>query len=258
VPADGSAGVTVTFPSAFTATPSSVQVTIVTTTPGLFLLSPQASALTKNGFVITVVGGAPGSTVSISYRAEAVSSIASNGVQSGVVPSVPADGSTSVLVTFPTPYLSAVSGVNVALASNLPGAVLSVQASLPTANGFTVTVTGGPPGSTVAVAYSVQAPGNGDTITFYYSTLGTVLVNPTDTPGIPAQYHMALVYRVLSDYWDRKGDPGQSDRYLKKYEAMVVKAKAFTYDTNRATQPTTSADEFGFGNALDASLNGGW
>ena len=243
VPADGSAAAAATFAAPFTSTPSSVQVTIVTATPGLYELSAQVSAISRTGFSVTVAGGAPGSTVSISYRAESLSSFAVPGTQSGFVPNVLADG-TPVVVTLPTPYLAAITSVSAYLASALPGYLLSVQTSLPTATGFTVTVSGGPPGSTVAIAYSVQSPGNGDTITFYYSSLGTTLVNPTDVPGLPNQFHMAIVYRVLSDYWERKQDPGQADRYLKKFDRAVAKAKAYTFDTNRATQPSLAGGEY--------------
>lgn len=84
----------------------------------------------------------------------------------------------------------------------------------------------------------------GDTITFYYTSLGTVLVNGGDSPGIPPQFHMAPVYRVLSDYWERKADPGQSDRYMKKYLAMVARAKAYVFDSQRSTQPTIAGDDY--------------
>ena len=78
----------------------------------------------------------------------------------------------------------------------------------------------------------------GDTMTWYYSTNGTVLALAGDSPGIPDNYHIALVYRVLADYWDRLNDGAQSDRYLKKYESIVKVAKAFQYDSNRESQQT--------------------
>src|ERR1700676_851515 len=255
VPADGASSPAVTFAAPFTSTPSSVQVTIVTSTPGLYELSAQVSAITLNGFSVTVVGGAPGSTVSISYRAESASSLVVPGTLSSFVPTVLARGPPSV-VTFPAPSLSAPTVVSASLASSLLGYVLSVQTSLPTATGFTVTVSGGPPLSTVAVAYSVQAPGNGDTITFYYSSLGTMLVNPTDVPGLPNQFHMALVYRLLSDYWDRKQDAGQAERYLKKYDRAVLKAKAYTFDLNRSPQPSLAGGEYD--DLTTVASGGGW
>jgi hypothetical protein len=84
---------------------------------------------------------------------------------------------------------------------------------------------------------------NGDTITFYYSSLGIQLDNPGDVPGIPPQYHMALAYRVLGDYWLRKSDRGMAADFMKRYQTAVDKAKAFTFDTNRASQPTVSGED---------------
>ncbi len=84
---------------------------------------------------------------------------------------------------------------------------------------------------------------NGDLITFYYSSLGIQLDAPGDVPGIPPQYHMALAYRVLGDYWIRKNDRGLAADFMKRYQAAVDKAKAFTFDTNRASQPTVSGED---------------
>jgi hypothetical protein len=83
---------------------------------------------------------------------------------------------------------------------------------------------------------------SGDIITFYYSSLGTVLSNNGDVPGIPPQFHVALVYRVLGDYWERKQDPKQAASYMAKYEAAVRKATSFTFDSNKATNPTLASD----------------
>jgi len=84
---------------------------------------------------------------------------------------------------------------------------------------------------------------NGDVITFFGSTLGTILADPGDTPNIPPMYHMALVYRVLGDYWERKQDATQSDRYMKKYAAAVQQAKAFKYDVDQSSQFGTGYDD---------------
>lgn len=112
------------------------------------------------------------------------------------------------------------------------------------APGTQITVQGAITGSgaTVSPTSATALSPTGDTITFYYSSLGNVLQEPNDTPGIPPQFHMALVYRVLSDYWERKADPGQSDRYMKKYLAMVQRAKAYVFDMQRSTQPTIAGD----------------
>ena len=87
---------------------------------------------------------------------------------------------------------------------------------------------------------------NGDTITFYYSSLGSVLVAPGDTPGIPAQFQMALVYRCLMDYWAVKQDFNQAKLYEQRYNVFVMRAKAFVFDSDRATQPTIAGDDSEF------------
>ena len=114
-----------------------------------------------------------------------------------------------------------------------------------TSPGTSITVKGAITGSgaTISPTTATALAPIGDTITFYYSSLGTVLINPGDTPGIAPQFHMALVYRVLSDYWERKSDAGQSDRYMKKYLAMVQRAKAYVFDLQRSTQPTIAGED---------------
>ena len=58
---------------------------------------------------------------------------------------------------------------------------------------------------------------------------------------------MALVYRVLGDVWMRKQDFKQADAYMKRFEMAVAKGKAYTFDSNRATQPTLAgADTAGY------------
>ena len=84
---------------------------------------------------------------------------------------------------------------------------------------------------------------NGDTITFYYSTTGTLLVNPGDVPNVPPAFCMPIVYRVLADYWMRKQDFQQADAYMKRYEIGVAKAKAYTFDSKRSTQPTVAGED---------------
>ncbi|GAC1496085.1 MAG: hypothetical protein NVS1B2_15780 [Vulcanimicrobiaceae bacterium] len=83
-----------------------------------------------------------------------------------------------------------------------------------------------------------------DLITFYYTSLGMLLVNDGDTPGIPPQFQMAIVYRVLADYWLRKADPMQAKAYEGKYDVMVAKGKSFTFDSNRSTEPTIAGNEY--------------
>ncbi len=84
---------------------------------------------------------------------------------------------------------------------------------------------------------------NGDTITFYYSSLGVLLVNPGDVPNVPPPFCMPVVYRVLQDYWARKQDFGQATFYTKQYEIGVAKGKAYTYDSKRSTQPTVAGED---------------
>jgi hypothetical protein len=71
VPADGSAVVAVTFPNAYAIACTGVTVTIFTSTPGAYELSAQvALPLLLTGFSFVVTGGAPGSTVSVSWTAQ--------------------------------------------------------------------------------------------------------------------------------------------------------------------------------------------
>ena len=101
-------------------------------------------------------------------------------------------------------------------------------------------------GSTLAVDPSTVTTVEqvGDKITWYYSSNGRVLGLPGDSPGIPDNYHVALIYRVLADYWDRLEDAGQADRYLKKYADAVQHAKAFAFDADQDVQPTLAGEEF--------------
>ncbi len=82
----------------------------------------------------------------------------------------------------------------------------------------------------------------GDTITLYYSSLGNTLVNLTDVPGIPVQFHMALVYYCLADYWPRKEEDERGKDYLAKFEARVARAKAYLYDSNQGAKYAITDD----------------
>lgn len=83
----------------------------------------------------------------------------------------------------------------------------------------------------------------GDKITIYYSGLGTLLVNGADLPGLPSQFHMALVYRVLSDYWLRKQDEAQAVVYERRYWKYVERAKAHEFDSERSIQPSFASND---------------
>jgi hypothetical protein len=84
---------------------------------------------------------------------------------------------------------------------------------------------------------------NGDLISFYYSSSGIQLDAPGDVPGIPPIFHQALVDKVLSYYWLRKNDRGMASEFAKRFEIAVNKAKAYTFDINRASQPTVSGED---------------
>jgi len=194
------------------------------------------------------------------------------GVGAGILSAAPSVGdSTTVTVTngalsfTSAPYVTTPSdttttiAVQLATKLNLTGAVQGVTAFLSPAttiaNQLTLTALLAPGTGiqfkiTTTSATMVVSPTtltyfspNGDTITFYYSSLGIQLDNPGDVPGIPPQYCMALAYRVLGDYWIRKSDRGLAADFMKRYQTAVDKAKAFTFDTNRASQPTVSGED---------------
>lgn len=97
--------------------------------------------------------------------------------------------------------------------------------------------------ATMQPTSTTQLEAIGDTMTWYYQSSCKVLVNPGDAPGIPILFHMAPVYRVLSDYWARKNDGPQSVQYMQKYDRMVKAGKQFTFDVNRATQIILDGDD---------------
>lgn len=163
------------------------------------------------------------------------------------------------------PYTVLVTDTLSTIAATLSGMINSSAACVginaflspagPSANEINITSLN-PPGTSITYAANVTGSTmtitpttatnltpNGDTITFYYTTLGTVLINPGDTPGIPPQFHMAPVYRVLMDYWRRKQDLAMAKEYERMYEAEVMRAKAFTFDSKRSTQPTIAGDD---------------
>ena len=94
------------------------------------------------------------------------------------------------------------------------------------------------------VAANVTA---GDQITLYYTTTGTVLVNLTDVPNIPLQFHMAPVYYCLSMYWLIKMDEAAADRYDKKFNDLIHRAKSLIYDENQAEIFGFSEDDLASG-----------
>lgn len=140
----------------------------------------------------------------------------------------------------------AVQGVTAFLS---PAQIASTQVSLTAINApgtqitFEVDVTG----TTVVSPTGTNAlQPNGDTITFYYTSLGTVMINKGDTPGIPPQFQMAICYRVLMDYWRVKQDFNQAKEYERMYKEHVREARGLEWDAERSTQPTIAGtnDDF--------------
>ena len=130
--------------------------------------------------------------------------------------------------------------------ANPNGQVVNITAAANISNLAVITYIGAVTSSTMTITPFVSVLNMvpiGDTMTFFYSTLGNFLVNPGDTPGIPPQFHMALVYRVLSDYWEIKQDSTQSDRYLAKYKQMVKNAKEYKFDHDESTQYTIAGSD---------------
>lgn len=110
---------------------------------------------------------------------------------------------------------------------------------------FSVTITGGSTMIVTPTGTNNLQP-NGDTMTFYYTSLGNFMRNPGDTPGIPPQFQMALCYRVLMDYWRRKQDLNQAKEYERMYKDHVREARGLEWDAERSTQPTAAGvdDDF--------------
>jgi hypothetical protein len=142
----------------------------------------------------------------------------------------------------------AVTGINAFLATTI-ASNNTVQLTALLAPGTQITYAATLTGSTMAVSPSAATNllPNGDIITYYYSSLGTLLINPLDSPGLPPQFHMAPVYRVLVDYWRRKQDLNMAKEYNAAYKDEVARAKSYTFDLNRGTQPTTAGEDWAVG-----------
>jgi hypothetical protein len=74
----------------------------------------------------------------------------------GTATAVAADASALTTVTFPSPYISQVNGIQLTISGGATwdGYQLSAQAINVTLTGFQIVVSGGPPGSTVSVYWS--------------------------------------------------------------------------------------------------------
>ena len=196
--------------------------------PGIGNITLSGSPVAGQQVTATLVNGATSITTApyIVQPTDTLSTIAA-----GLATRINTSGAVTGASAFLSPASTVSNVVNIT-ALLAPGTQITVSAA----------ITGA--GATVAPTSATNLSPNGDTITFYYSSLGTMLALPGDTPGIPPQFHMALVYRVLSDYWERKQDFEQADRYHKKYDQSVARAKAYVFDSNRATQPTTAGDDY--------------
>ena len=156
--------------------------------------------------------------------------------------------------TFATIAVALATAINVSAAVTGPTAFLAPPT--PVQNVINLTAAN-PPGTSITYYGTISGAGtltispvqatnlspNGDIISFYYTSLGTVMVNPGDTPGIPPQFHMAIVYRVLADYWKIKQDFSQSKDYASEFTAAVREAKGYDLDSDRATSPTIGYDD---------------
>jgi len=145
---------------------------------------------------------------------------------------------------------SAVSGAQAFLATAtvpLDGPTVQLTSLATGTGGNAITAYGTVTGSTLqispTIATALAGGGVPDEITIYFESLGSILVNPTDMPGIPAQFNMAPAYGCLSDYWLRKGDLAQAKAYEGKFDRLVRLGKQYVFDNDRSTQPTLAGED---------------
>ena len=104
----------------------------------------------------------------------------------------------------------------------------------------------GVPGSTLSIRFYPAPDADnvtaGDTVTLYYVSNGGVLVNATDTPPFPPQYHEAPVCYVLSRYWRIKQDLEMAASFMQDFERHVKDAKAFGDSVNNTRQDSVGED----------------
>jgi len=194
------------------------------------------------GIGIITLGGAP----SIGDQTYIVASNGTQTVTTATYTTTATDTTTTIAVQLMTKLnqSSAVQGVGSFLQpSSTISNHLNLTAITPPGTSITYEVVTNSATMTATPSTPTNLFPNGDTITFYYSSLGVLLVNNGDVPNIPPPFCMVLVYRVLADYWARKQDFQQSDMYMKRYENGVAKAKAYTFDSKRSTQPTVAGED---------------
>lgn len=125
----------------------------------------------------------------------------------------PAVASTSGSVTFPS------------LVSGTPGNAITYAGTIMTSKSLK---------ATPSVATNLAGGGPPDQIGIYYTTKGIQLVNWTDVPNIPDDFHEALIYYTLSRMWRRKNDQNYSDYYRKQFEEFIAPARALYFNVNQA------------------------
>jgi hypothetical protein len=215
---------------------------------GYIRLSPTPGPGNASGYPAGdfVIGGLPvaGQTITASFVYNGVTTttepytVLTGGTLAKVALNLSQKINASTAVTgagaFLSPSAVGTSGADVVITANAnTPAALAIQ--------YFATVTGAGMTATPGAKTTVQP--TGDTITFYYTSLGTVLVLGGDTPGIAPQFHMAPVYRVLMDYWPVKGDLAMARDYERKYEVMVKRAKMLVYDSDQSTAFTMAGED---------------
>lgn len=102
---------------------------------------------------------------------------------------------------------------------------------------------------------NLSGGGIADQLKIYYTSLGLQMTAGTDYPGLPPQFHVALAYWVLGDYWLRKDDANEADRYQARYQKLVARAMAYPLDSDRASVPGFWDEESIEGSSVGAGYN---
>ena len=194
------------------------------------------------GIGIITLGGAP----SIGDQTYIVASNGTQTVTTGTYTTTATDTTSTIAVQLMTllNQSSAVQGVGSFLQpSSTISNTLNLTAITPPGTSITYEVVTTSTTMTATPSTTTNLSPNGDTVTFYYSSTGVILVNPGDVFNIPPAFCMNPVYRVLQDYWARKQDFTQVKNYREEYGIGVAKGKAYTFDSNRATQPTVAGED---------------
>ena len=181
----------------------------------------------------TITNGTTTANVSYNVKATDGLSDATNGLTAAI--------NASVAVTGGGAFMSA------AIANNqgVEGAI-ALPALVAGSGGNAYTYSGGAVGGMqISPTATTNFVGGGpsDMIWLYYTSLGTTLVNPTDVPGLPAEFHQGIVDRVLARLWRRKLDFDQVKAYQADCEANVKMAKQYYWEVIRAGQASQMTEE---------------